>query len=162
MIYLGIGSNINPKEQYLEQAFQQLENSFPTSFQKSNFYETAPFGGIAQNSYLNACVCFQSKLSPSVVLKEILEIEKDIGRIRTETKWDSRIIDIDILLYGQEIIHEENLQVPHYDLARRDFFLIPLLELNPSLVNPHNGLSLKEELEQLPKELKTSPQRISL
>ena len=86
---------------------------------------------------------------------KIIEIEKKIGRVRSGKVWESRVIDIDVLLYGNRNIQEEGLTIPHYDLSNRDFFLIPLLELNPDLLNPRTNKSLVQELKEIPQLIRT-------
>ena len=92
----------------------------------------------------------------------ISEIETSVGRQRTGIKWESRIIDIDLLLWGNDIVKLPQLTIPHYDLSNRDFFLIPLLELNPSLVHPSTGTPLAGMLNMIPDILRTHPEKIEL
>lgn len=157
-VYLGMGSNISPRETYLKKAIEIIKNRFPDGFKHSQIYATAPYQGKEQDRYFNCSVTFKTNLSPDEILETVLNIEKDLGRVRRGIKWDSRTIDIDILLYEDKIIEQANLTVPHYDLSSRDFFLIPLLELDDQLVNPRTGLSLKTELETLPENLLTYPE----
>lgn len=161
-VYLGMGSNIPPRETYLVQAIETLKERFPDDFKFSRIYATKPYQGKDQDCYYNCCVGFKSSLSPEEMLDTVLSIEKELGRVRRGIKWDSRTIDIDILLFENHIINQKDLVVPHYDLSSRDFFLIPLLELNPQLVNPRTGISLKTELENLPSELLTHPEIIDI
>lgn len=161
IVYLALGSNIHPREQYILDALDLLKKHFPTQFLASGIYLTAPYAGLEQNSYYNCCAQFVTDQSPEILLQTVLNIEKILGRKRSGTKWESRVIDIDIVLYGSELIQTERLTVPHYDLHQRDFFLIPLLELNPKLVDPRTGLSLQVELEQVPLKRKTNPVKVS-
>lgn len=157
-VYLGMGSNIPPRETYLIKAIEILKERFPDEFKFSPIYATKPYQGKEQDCYFNCCVSFKSSLSPEKMLNTVLTIEKELGRVRRGIKWDSRTIDIDILLFGDCLIDQKDLIIPHYDLSSRDFFLIPLLDLNEQLVNPRTGLSLKTELENLPEELLTHPE----
>lgn len=157
-VYLGMGSNIPPRETYLIKAIEILKDRFPDEFKFSRIYATKPYQGKDQDCYFNCCVSFKSSLTPEKMLDTVLNIEKELGRVRRGIKWDSRTIDIDILLFEDRIINQKDLIVPHYDISFRDFFLIPLLELENCLVNPRTGLSLKTELENIPDELLTNPE----
>ena len=123
-------------------------------------YQTEPFGGLDQSAYLNCCVSFCTDCQPHDLLKVILEIEDQLGRKRSASKWSSRSIDIDILLFGNLVLNSPDLTIPHYDLSSRDFFLVPLLDLNPDIVNPGTNKRISEELAQIQTSKRTNPQRI--
>ena len=104
-----------------------------------------------QDSYVNGVASLSTTLTPQGLLAELLAIEADMGRIR-RSKWESRIIDLDMLLYGQEVIDEDRLKVPHPLMHLRRFVLVPLVQLDPGLVHPVLGLSMFELLEKIPQE----------
>ncbi|MBN1594999.1 2-amino-4-hydroxy-6-hydroxymethyldihydropteridine diphosphokinase [candidate division FCPU426 bacterium] len=135
-VYLGLGANLgNPREQ-LRWAVGQLNRAQGMKVvQVSSLYQTIPVGGGPQPDYLNAAVAAQTSKAPREVLKQVLALEEKIGRVRI-TKNAPRLLDIDVLLYNNAIIAEPDLQVPHYDLARRAFVLVPLAEIAPRLQHP--------------------------
>ncbi|MEW6624141.1 MAG: 2-amino-4-hydroxy-6-hydroxymethyldihydropteridine diphosphokinase [Bacillota bacterium] len=146
--YIGLGSNQGNREYYLRRAVELLD------WQKdikvtglSSIYETEPFGYLDQEKFLNMVVKIETVLNPHRLLETALRIENHLGRIRLE-KWGPRIIDIDILLYGDMEINSENLILPHPGLTLRAFVLVPLLEIDADLTMP-NGQSLKVYQEHL-------------
>lgn len=113
---------------------------------KSSFYRTEPFGYKDQPDFINAVIEIQTKLSSIELLNFLQKIENQMGRVRN-IKWGERLIDLDILLYAEEIIHLPHLQIPHPGITERLFVLIPLQEIAPDLVLP-NGYSLNMLLEK--------------
>lgn len=147
--YLLTGSNLGNKEQFLQQATELIALRAGTCRAMSSLYETAPWGKTDQPSFLNQAIQLDTTLPARTLIDVLLEIEIELGRTRLE-KYGPRTIDIDILLYGHEIIEEANLQIPHPQLANRRFALLPLLELNSNLIHPATGITLKALLEQCP------------
>ncbi|MDT8447137.1 MAG: 2-amino-4-hydroxy-6-hydroxymethyldihydropteridine diphosphokinase [bacterium] len=154
-VFLALGSNIEPKQQYLERALKALAQRFPQGFSASHFYQSAPFGGLEQASYLNAACGFFTDLAAFDLLEYLLDLESRLGRVRTAMRWDERTLDLDIALYGDLVMQTDRLTLPHYDLTNRDFFLVPLLELDPKLQDPRSGLSLAQALAELDESKKT-------
>ncbi|OGG95460.1 MAG: 2-amino-4-hydroxy-6-hydroxymethyldihydropteridine diphosphokinase [Candidatus Lambdaproteobacteria bacterium RIFOXYD12_FULL_49_8] len=152
LVHICLGSNLEPRASYLDQAAARLQAEFPEQFKVSRYYLSAPYQGLKQGAYLNAALCFWTELSPQDLLDQLLQIEKDLGRRRTQLKWDERTLDLDIALFGDLVLESDKLTIPHYDLAGRDFFLVPLLELSPKLMDPRTGKSLQVLLAQIPKE----------
>lgn len=159
-VYLGIGSNIPPRKQYILNSLILLKKEFSKDFFCSSLFETAPYLDLKQSSYINCCVEFNTDLSPLNILKTTSKIEKELGRHRSGRQWQSRTIDIDILLYGDLIIDSKDLKIPHYDLLNRDFFLIPLLELNDELKDPMGRDYLKSLINAIPDNKLTHPEKI--
>lgn len=150
-VYLSLGSNIGNKEDNLNKAMEKLDN-YPDIkvTKKSTIIETEPFGPIKQDNFLNCCVEVRTIIPPREFLKIINNIEKDLGRNRIkEIKWGPRIMDIDIILYGKEIVEEHNLSIPHQWMAERAFVLDPLNEIAPNIVHP----LLNKTIFQLKREL---------
>ena len=131
--YLSLGSNIGNRKKNIEKALVQLEKNNIKKIKLSSFYETEPVGPIQRNFY-NIAGKFKTELTPVALLKKIKEIESLLGRKKTY-RWGPRIIDIDILFYGKKIIKTKNLIIPHKEICKRLFVLIPLNEIAPNLVH---------------------------
>lgn len=135
-VYLSLGSNIGNKRKNLLEAIRKIGELDNTEVVKSStILETEPFGYLEQDNFLNACLEVKTLMTAQEFLKEILQIELDMGRVR-EIKWGPRIIDIDILFYDKEIIEEDNLAVPHPWICEREFVLDPLSEIAPNYIHP--------------------------
>ena len=149
--YISIGSNMGNKKENLEKAISELtqvKDTFVTK--KSEIIETEPFGYKEQDDFLNACVGIKTLLPARELLKELLAIEKRMGRER-KIKWGPRIIDLDIIFYGKEVIEEDDLIVPHPYMEYREFVLKPLEEIIPNFVHPllmKRVSTLRKELEE--------------
>ena len=159
-IYLSIGSNLPPRKKHINSCLIRLKHAFPDQFAVSSLYQTTPYLGVIQPDYYNCCVRFVSEILPFDLLKFCSALEEDLGRVRGEARWQSRTIDIDILLAGDEIIQSPGLILPHYDMHNRDFVLIPLLELDDSLVHPVLGISVRELVSRIDAENRTHPQML--
>lgn len=147
-VFLLLGSNLGNRELFLQQAIEFISAEIAIPVLTSSVYETQSWGKTDEPDYLNQVLMLQSDLPAQQILAKVLAIEIQMGR-RREVKWGSRTIDIDILFYGDEIIHEINLVVPHPELHKRSFTLIPLAEIAPDLIHPifkKNILELKAQL----------------
>lgn len=134
--YLSIGSNIGNKEYYLNQAIELLnENESCFVAKISDFIITKPYGYTNQDDFLNGAIEVFTTLDAFELLNTIHEIEKQLGRVRT-IHWGPRTIDIDIILFDDEIINTNNLIIPHKEMEKRDFVLIPLKQIAPQKVHP--------------------------
>jgi 2-amino-4-hydroxy-6-hydroxymethyldihydropteridine diphosphokinase len=150
--YIGIGSNLGDRHQNCLTALDMLQKSPGCELTgQSDLYVTEPVGVKDQEQYVNGVASISTELSAHDLLKRLLAIEQDMGRIRRK-KWESRIIDLDLLLYGREMINEENLTVPHPLMHVRRFVLVPLVELEPNLTHPSLELTMSELLAQLPED----------
>lgn len=105
----------------------------------STFRETDPVGVVDQPRFLNGAAAVDTELSPQELLEALLAIERRLGRVRDGTRWGPRTIDLDLLLYGDDVLDEPGLRVPHPRLHERRFVLEPLAELDPGLVVPRTG-----------------------
>lgn len=142
--YLGLGSNLGDREQFLRQAVNLLTCLPDTKvLQISSIYETEPFGFTAQGAFLNAVVKLETDLDPQTLLLLCQDIEQQLQRVRN-LKWGPRTIDIDILLYDDLQICSDTLIVPHSMLDERLFVLIPLAEISPSLT--WNGSTVEQRI----------------
>jgi len=115
---------------------------------RSDFFRTEPVGSISQEWYVNGVVRIETTLAPRELLRSLLAIESHMGRVRRQ-KWEPRIIDLDILLYGNEVLEENDLRIPHPLMHQRRFVLMPIVELNPGLVHPVIGRSMAELMDDL-------------
>jgi len=131
-----LGSNIGDRRANLKEAFQRLAQ-IPTVeiIKTSSIYETAPVGPQDQPDFFNQVVEASVNCPARQLLGHIHRIEQEMGRVRTR-QWGERIIDIDILLYGDETIDEPDLQIPHPQMLVRQFVLVPLAEIAPDLILP--------------------------
>jgi 2-amino-4-hydroxy-6-hydroxymethyldihydropteridine diphosphokinase len=150
-VFLLLGSNLGNRQQYLQQAIELINTHIAPVKNTSSIYETQSWGKTDAPDYLNQVVMLETEIPASELLRKILDIELMLGR-RREEKWGSRTIDIDILFYGNEIIEDENLQVPHPELHNRRFTLEPLAEIAPGLLHP----VLKKTILDVKNELKDS------
>jgi deoxyguanosine kinase len=134
--YVGLGSNLGERQKNLESAVIMLSQTEGVRLVRvSQLIETAPLAGVEQPRYLNAVAEFNTELSARDFLRKMMSIEAALGRTRT-IKWSPRTIDLDLLLFGDEVINELNLVVPHPQMHLRTFVLLGLCQLNPALVHP--------------------------
>jgi len=138
--YIGLGSNLNNPVLQLENALTSLSAVEAVEIDRvSKFYESSPIGMLDQPKFANCVVRIKTTLSAEFLLTKLLEVEIDLGRPKNRLKWEARIIDLDILLYGDEVIKSEKLVVPHPELINREFVLVPLLDISPYLTIPGHG-----------------------
>ena len=147
--FIGIGSNLGDKQKACLQAVEQI-GRIPESrlLRCSGWYLTKPVGVEGQDWYVNGVVSIETALGPLELLRQLQRVEKEMGRIR-KVRWETRVIDLDILFFDQAILTEEDLKIPHPRVHERRFTLLPLLELAPDFVHPVLDLSVRELLEQL-------------
>ncbi|MFA6141737.1 MAG: 2-amino-4-hydroxy-6-hydroxymethyldihydropteridine diphosphokinase [Candidatus Omnitrophota bacterium] len=127
--YIGIGSNLGDRRKYINSAIEELKNGGRVKVRRSSsIYETDPIGGVKQGKFLNGVLEVETALSPKSLLKELNDIENRLGRVR-EAKFGPRTMDLDILYYGDEIINEKELIIPHPEIRKREFVLKGLREL---------------------------------
>ena len=150
-IYLLLGSNLGDKLTNLQQAKLAIAE-IATIVQESSIYETAAWGNTDQPSFYNQVIEVCSTLAPRALLHHLLDIEKQLGRVRFE-KWGARTIDIDILYYENWQVEEHDLIIPHPGIAQRKFTLIPLNEIAPNHIHMITGLSHAEMLQALADDL---------
>ena len=147
LIHLGLGTNLGNRKKNLATSIYLIEESVGKTVAISSTYATQAWGVEDQPDFLNQVIVLETILSPQMVLKLILGIETKMGRKR-ERKWYTRLIDIDLLLYGDHIIEEANLIVPHPYIQDRNFVLAPLAEIAPDLVHPVYKETVKELYEK--------------
>jgi 2-amino-4-hydroxy-6-hydroxymethyldihydropteridine diphosphokinase len=148
-VWIGLGSNLGEREAMIRLALDDLARLPETSLVRaSSLYDTEPVGEVDQPNFLNAVAELETELSPRRLLWNLLLIEKRLGRARTK-RWGPRTIDLDLLLHGDLVVDEPDLQVPHPEMLRRSFVLVPLVELDPMLVHPVTGETLLSHLARL-------------
>lgn len=157
LTYIGIGSNQGDPVENCRRAIEGIVSDERNRLvRRSSFYRTEPMGRKDQNWFVNGVALVETSLGPGEMLEFLLSLEKEIGRVRRE-RWGPRVIDLDILFYGEKVIDEENLQVPHPRLHERKFVLIPLKEIAPDLKHPCLGKTISQILSALEGEEKVFP-----
>lgn len=137
--HIGLGSNIGNPMENIEAAIQEISNSVDIKVEKvASLYLTKAWGKTDQQNFVNTAIIIKTNHKPIKLLELFQKIEKQLGRVKIE-KWGPRLIDIDILLYGQLVVNEPLLKIPHPYLTQRSFVLAPLHELNEGLMIPELG-----------------------
>ena len=137
--YLLLGGNLGDREANLKKAIELLNDKIGNVIAISSLYETAAWGKTDQPSFLNQAVSLETRLTALEVLEYALSIEQELGRVRKD-KWGERLIDIDLILFGDEIINiPDKLQVPHPHMQDRKFVMEPLAEIAPEVIHPLLG-----------------------
>ena len=148
-VYLSLGSNVGDREANLRTAIEQLAE-LGEVIAVSSLYETEPMEFTAQPWFLNCAVALRTELMPKLLLSKALAIEQQMGRRRSQPK-GPRAIDIDILLFGNSVIHTPQLDVPHVAMHERRFVLEPLAEIAPEVRRPIFKRTVREMLQALPR-----------
>jgi 2-amino-4-hydroxy-6-hydroxymethyldihydropteridine diphosphokinase len=150
-VYIGVGSNLgDPYENCIKAVEAVRGNPFCEINVLSPFYKTQPVGIEGDNWFINAVLSVNTSLSPAELIEMLLGIEKEMGRTRSEVRWESRIIDLDVLLIGNEIINDKNLTVPHPRMHTRRFVMAPMADIAPELIHPVQGKSMADILREIP------------
>ncbi|MFN8415174.1 MAG: 2-amino-4-hydroxy-6-hydroxymethyldihydropteridine diphosphokinase [Cytophagaceae bacterium] len=145
VVFLSLGSNEGDKLHHLSSAKELIAARLGKIEKISSIYETEAWGKTDQASFYNQVISVHTSLDPVNCLYNVLQIEQDLGRVRIE-KWGSRIIDIDILFYENEIVLDSNLRIPHPYIEQRNFVLQPLVEIAPNFIHPVWNLSMEDLL----------------
>jgi 2-amino-4-hydroxy-6-hydroxymethyldihydropteridine diphosphokinase len=149
--YIGLGSNLGDRRDLIRRAVEALAAvEGVTVVEQSDLYETEPVGGPPQPKFLNGAVSVETTLTPRQLMDELLAIERALGRTRTAPN-APRTIDLDLLLYGDTVIDEEALRVPHPRMQERWFVLKPLADIAPDARHATRNLTVHELLDRLPR-----------
>ncbi|ECG8597719.1 TPA_asm: 2-amino-4-hydroxy-6-hydroxymethyldihydropteridine diphosphokinase [Salmonella enterica subsp. salamae] len=145
--YIALGSNLASPLEQVNAALKAIAD-IPDSriVAVSSFYRTPPLGPQDQPDYLNAAVALDTALAPEELLNHTQRIERQQGRERKAERWGPRTLDLDIMLFGDEVISTGRLTVPHYDMKNRGFMLWPLFEIAPELIFPDDGVALAQRV----------------
>ena len=137
-IYIILGSNIGDKKYYIDSACIEIEQVIGLISESSSYYQTSPWGFDSDDEFLNKVICVRSSLEPNLIMDVLLEIENKLGRVRYSDVegYQSRSIDLDVLLIDNLIIESDKLIVPHPRMNDRKFVLVPLSEIAGELVHP--------------------------
>ena len=148
--FIGAGANLGEPVRQIRQAQDALQKSPGIEFLgASSLYRTQPVGPVEQPPFINAVFALEAEIGPQELLSLLLDIEQKMGRVRKE-RWGPRVIDLDLLFYGDEVIKEQGLEAPHPRLHERRFVLAPLAEIAPGFVHPVIQKSVSELLAGLP------------
>ncbi len=148
-VYAGLGSNLGNKKENITRAIGRIDAYGEICIkEKSGFYDTAPVGGPPQPDYVNCVIGLETEIEPQTLLKEFKKIEIGLGR-KPGVRWGPRVIDLDILLFGDRIVNDHNLKIPHERMHERVFVLEPLCEISPDIKHPVSGISIFKLLEKL-------------
>ncbi|GAA0301259.1 2-amino-4-hydroxy-6-hydroxymethyldihydropteridine diphosphokinase [Psychrosphaera haliotis] len=150
LVYIGLGANLNNPRDTVRSAIKALATLEHCEFiGQSKIYSSKPMGPSDQPDYVNAVVLLKTSLSAHDVFAKTCQLEQAHGRTRNGEHWGPRTLDLDILLYGDNLINDEQLTVPHYGLKEREFVVYPLLDITPNLVLPCGSI-LSDIAKQLP------------
>lgn len=150
-VYIAIGSNMGDRHKIVETAINRIkEDEKISNVRVSTLIETEPYGYLEQEQFLNGAIEITTEYTAQELLKKLQELEQLADRKRI-VRWGPRTLDLDIIFYGDDIIDEENLKIPHYDMNNRTFVLEPLYELNKDYVHPVLNKTISEMLEDLKK-----------
>lgn len=147
--YIGLGANLSDPAQQIRNAVTAIEQIPQSSISVvSQLYASRPMGPQDQPDYMNAVLALNTKLSPLTLLDHLQAIENKAGRVRKDERWGPRILDLDIILFGKQVINNDRLTVPHYGMKEREFVLVPLAEIAPALILPcgTNVLELSQQI----------------
>jgi 2-amino-4-hydroxy-6-hydroxymethyldihydropteridine diphosphokinase len=135
--YIGLGSNLSEPIKQVETAIGEIEKLDQSQVTNvSSLYLSKPMGPQDQDDYINAVLALETTLTPLELLDALQKIENKAGRVRKDNRWGARILDLDIILFGTQIINSERLIVPHYGMKEREFVLLPLAEITTDLMIP--------------------------
>lgn len=146
-IFLLLGSNEGQASDNLAEAAERIAKVAGRIVERSSVYQTAAWGMVNQPDFLNQVLKIESPWNAEVLLEKLLDIERSMGRVRAN-KWGPRIIDIDLLFYGQQVINTPFLRIPHPGIPERRFTLLPLTEIAPDLIHPLSRKSIATLLEE--------------
>ena len=150
--YIAFGSNMGNKEQYIQNGIEEINNSrYFKNMNVSEFFYSTPYGGVEQDDFVNGVLEVETMLEASELLDFLHEVELNAKRERIQ-RWGPRTLDLDILLFDDEIIDLKDLTIPHKDMKNRDFVLVPLAQLAGYKRHPIYGITIDEMVQNLKEE----------
>lgn len=152
-----LGSNMGDRKANLELAARLLADRTGSLEALSGIYESAAWGYESDSLYMNCCLTIRTEMKALELMEYALEVEKEMGRIREGQGYSDRIMDVDLLLYGDRVMNHPQLTLPHPRMSFRRFVLVPLAEIQPGLKHPVSGLSIAELLENCPDQSVLTP-----
>lgn len=155
--YFSLGSNLGDRAVNLDRAIALLEDRTGRRARRSPTYRTESWGYQSDHHYFNCCLSLPTQRSPRILLRILQQVETTMGRTREGNAYHDRLIDIDLLLLGQTVVHETGLVIPHPRLAQRRFVLQPLADIAPDLVHPVLGRSISDLLAACPDSSEITP-----
>jgi 2-amino-4-hydroxy-6-hydroxymethyldihydropteridine diphosphokinase len=147
MIYLSLGSNLGRRQQHIEEALKLIQNRIGGIEHVSRFYESEPWGFSSAYNFCNCCLALRTTIDPLPLMDRLLEIEQEMGRLREGMGYSDRVIDIDMLFYGDKKMDHPRLILPHPSMGDRRFVLAPLAEIAPQLIHPVAGINITQMLQ---------------
>lgn len=148
LVYIGLGSNLGDKKNNIKQAISLIQENHKL-ISISSFYKSEPLGYKSNASFINAVICIGSRENVINLFKELKNIESFLGRTEKKTnQYEDRIIDLDILFFGNDIIDNELITIPHIEIPNRKFVLEPLFEIAPKLIHPTKNETIKTLLQK--------------
>ena len=154
-VHILLGGNIGDRQKVFEKATKEINKRVGELLKSSSYYETAAWGIEDQAPFLNQVILVNTNLSPKELLTTLLDIEKELGRIRFQ-KWTERVIDLDILFIEEQVIDTDDLKVPHPFIQERRFTLVPLVEISPDFIHPVFNQTLPVLLKNCPDKLEVN------
>jgi len=152
--YIGLGSNLAEPIKQVQAAIVEISKIIQSQvINVSSLYLSKPMGPQDQGDYINAMLALETTLTPIELLDALQRIENNAGRVRKKNRWGARILDLDIILFGDEIISTERLVVPHYGLTKREFVLLPLAEIAADLILPSSIVADRQSIKVLSQDI---------
>lgn len=147
IVHLSLGSNLGNREDFIQKALAQIEAKIAPLAKVSHFYESEPWGFETTSQFLNICASLETDRDPNSLLQTFQMIEKALGREEKIAEgYASRVIDIDILTYGDKVVISDDLVLPHPEMKNRKFVLLPLLEIAPEFTHPKSAKTIQQIL----------------
>lgn len=148
-VIIAVGSNMGDRLSYIQKAGEFLESLSEGYFKKSSIWESEPIGG-AKYTFLNCTAEITSSLEPEVLLKKVKDFERSCGREKDPVRWGPRVIDLDLIAFGNLVIQEEDLIIPHPEFKNRLFVLFPLQEIDSDWKDPVEQQPIRDLIEYAP------------